>query len=95
MLVSRAGFDISTNPLAGSAARGKDDLEDTQLGHALAVSRKDHREHGLVVEDIRARLEPLTDELEVPAEPVLRKFPTVQHLSTEISRPALRAPVGG
>jgi isochorismate synthase len=85
LLVSRAGFDISTNPLAGSAARGKDDLEDTQLGYALAVSRKDHREHGLVVEDIRARLEPLTDELEVPTEPVLRKFPTVQHLSTEIT----------
>jgi isochorismate synthase len=85
LLVSRAGLDISTNPLAGSAARGKDDLEDTQLGYALAVSRKDHREHDLVVEDIRTRLEPLTDELEVPDEPVLRKFPTVQHLSTEIT----------
>ncbi len=85
LLIARSGLEISTNPLAGSAARGKDDLEDTRLGHALAVSRKDHREHMLVVEDIRTRLAPLTDELGVPAEPVLRKFPTVQHLSTEIT----------
>ncbi|MBT8247602.1 MAG: isochorismate synthase [Acidimicrobiia bacterium] len=85
LLVSRAGLEISTNPLAGSTARGKDDHEDIQLGHALAVSRKDRREHVFVVEDIRTRLAPLVDELTVPTEPVLRKFPTVQHLSTEIT----------
>jgi isochorismate synthase len=85
LLVSRSGLEISANPLAGSAARGQDDQEDLRLGHALAVSRKDRLEHVFVVDDIRARLAPLTDELDVPAEPVLRKFPTVQHLSTEIT----------
>ncbi len=85
LLVARSGLDITTNPLAGSAARGADDQEDIRLGHALAASRKDQREHVYVVEDIRARLEPLADELVVPDEPILRKFPTVQHLSTEIS----------
>jgi isochorismate synthase len=85
LLIARSGRDIRTNPLAGSAARGADDQEDIRLGHVLAASRKDQREHVFVVEDIRARLEPLTDELTVPARPVLRKFPTVQHLSTEIT----------
>jgi isochorismate synthase len=84
LLVSRTGLEISTNPLAGSAARGRDDQEDIGLGHALTASGKDQREHVFVVEDIRARLAPLTDELVVPR-PILRKFPTVQHLSTEIS----------
>jgi isochorismate synthase len=85
LLIARSGMDIRTNPLAGSEARGADDQEDIRLGHVLAASRKDQREHVFVVEDIRARLEPLTDELRVPAHPVLRKFPTVQHLSTEIT----------
>lgn len=85
LLVARSGLDITANPLAGSAARGADDHEDGLLGHALAVSRKDKREHVYVVEDMQSRLAPLTDELVVPAQPVLRKFPTVQHLSTEIT----------
>jgi menaquinone-specific isochorismate synthase len=85
LLIARSGRDIRTNPLAGSAARGADDQEDIRLGHVLAASRKDQREHVFVVEDIQARLEPLTDELTVPTLPVLRKFPTVQHLSTEIT----------
>jgi isochorismate synthase len=84
LLVATQGLELRANPLAGSAARGTDDQEDIRLGHALAASRKDGREHRFVVEDMRARLEPLTDELTVP-DPVLRKFPTVQHLSTEIT----------
>lgn len=83
LLVATEGLDLRANPLAGSAARGSDDQEDIRLGHALAASRKDRREHTFVVDDMRARLEPLTESLTVP-DPVLRKFPTVQHLSTEI-----------
>lgn len=85
LLVATSGLELRANPLAGSAARGTDDQEDLHLGHALAASRKDQREHVFVVEDIRARLGPLAASLHVPAEPVLRKFPTVQHLSTEIT----------
>lgn len=83
LLVATSGLDVRANPLAGSAARGADDQEDIRLGHALAASGKDRREHRFVVDDMQARLEPLTTTLSVPA-PVLRKFPTVQHLSTEI-----------
>ncbi|MDH3606489.1 MAG: isochorismate synthase [Acidimicrobiia bacterium] len=85
LLVARAGSQIVSNPLAGSAARGSDDQEDAQLGHGLTASHKDQSEHTLVVEDIRSRLEPITAELTVPPHPVLRKFPTVQHLSTEVT----------
>ena len=84
LLVAASGLDVRANPLAGSAARGTDDQEDIRLGHALAASGKDRREHRFVVEDLQGRLESLTDSLTVP-EPVLRKFPTVQHLSTEIT----------
>lgn len=85
LLVARTGSHIMANPLAGSAARGSDDQHDAQLGHALTASHKDQREHTLVVEDMRSRLEPITAELTVPPRPVLRKFPTVQHLSTEVT----------
>ncbi len=84
LLVAAEGLELRANPLAGSAARGTDDQEDIRRGHALAASRKDRREHRFVVDDMRSRLEPLTDQLKV-SEPVLRKFPTVQHLSTEIT----------
>ena len=85
LLVARHGLEITSNPLAGSAARGTGDQEDERLGRALIASDKDHREHVFVVEDMARRLEPLTERLQVSGEPQLRKFQTVQHLSTQIS----------
>jgi salicylate biosynthesis isochorismate synthase/menaquinone-specific isochorismate synthase len=92
LLVARHGLEITSNPLAGSAARGERDQEDERLGRALIASDKDRSEHVFVVEDMAARLEPLTERLLVPSEPQLRKFQTVQHLSTQITG-TLRAPM--
>jgi isochorismate synthase EntC len=55
------------------------------VGEALLASAKDRGEHALVVDDIAARLRPLTDALVVPEAPSLRRITTVQHLSTEIT----------
>lgn len=85
LLVGVRGHTVRALPLAGSARRGSGDDEDREVGEALLSSAKDRQEHALVVEDIAARLEPLTSELEVPDAPVLRRVATVQHLMTEIA----------
>jgi isochorismate synthase len=72
------------NPLAGSARRGEGDEDDAAIGERLLASAKDQREHRLVVDDMRDRLEGVVDDLEIPDRPSLKKMATVQHLSTEI-----------
>ncbi len=84
LLVGTRGGEVRANPLAGSARRGIGDEEDRAVGEALLASDKDRQEHALVVDDIAARLRPLTASLDVPARPSLRRVATVQHLMTEI-----------
>jgi len=84
LLVGVRGDQVRTNPLAGTARRGDSDEEDRTVGEALLASDKDRSEHALVVDDIVARLRPLTGRLVVPHTPSLRRIATVQHLSTEI-----------
>lgn len=85
LLIGVRGDRIRANPLAGSAPRGAGDEEDHAVGAALLASAKDRDEHALVVDDMVARLRPLTSELVVPPSPSLRRIATVQHLSTEIT----------
>ncbi|RAU95221.1 isochorismate synthase, partial [Mycobacterium colombiense] len=51
---------------------------------ALAASAKNRHEHQLVIETIRAALEPLCDELSIAAEPQLSSTAAVWHLCTPI-----------
>ncbi|MFQ5948748.1 MAG: isochorismate synthase MenF, partial [Acidimicrobiia bacterium] len=84
LLVDRRGDRVRCQPLAGSAPRGESEGEDRRLAESLIASSKDRAEHSLVVQDIGARLSPLTSRLEVPVAPSLQKLGTVQHLATEI-----------
>lgn len=84
LLLAVDGSDVRLNPLAGSARRGEG-KNDATVGKMLIESAKDRAEHALVVDDLVARLEPLTSELSYSREPSLRRMATVQHLSTEIS----------
>ena len=84
LLLQVDGQMVRSNPLAGSARRGEGEVEDRQFGSELLASAKDRIEHALVVDDIAARLRPLSRRLNVPAEPELRRMASVQHLSTEI-----------
>lgn len=84
LLVGKRGTVVTANPLAGSATRGPSDDEDRVIGQQLLASAKDQVEHALVVDDIAARLGPVTNQLRVPTSPSLRRSPTVQHLSTTI-----------
>lgn len=84
LLADVRGTSLVSNPLAGSAKRGEGELDDEAIGYALLASDKDREEHRLVVEDLEARLEPLTTTMTVPPAPSLKRMATVQHLSTEI-----------
>lgn len=75
---------LRTHALAGTTARGGDAGEDTRLGQALLDSAKERHEHQLVVEAIRAALEPFSEALRIPATPALKRLARVQHLNTPI-----------
>jgi isochorismate synthase len=91
LLVSRFGRAVRSNPLAGSAARSGDPVEDRENGERLLASAKDHDEHAVVVEAIARTLAPRCRELSWDQEPVLLETPNVWHLSTRF-RGLLREP---
>ncbi|WAJ46471.1 isochorismate synthase [Mycobacterium sp. Aquia_216] len=85
LLVARSGDRVICQPFAGSAPRAADPEVDTANGAALAASAKDRHEHQLVIDTMRAALEPLCDELSIAAEPQLSRTAAVWHLCTPIS----------
>ncbi|OBG66669.1 hypothetical protein A5703_13640 [Mycobacterium sp. E188] len=85
LLVARSGDRVTCRPFAGAAPRAADPDADAANGAALAGSAKDRHEHQLVIETIRAALEPLCDELTIAAEPELSRTAAVWHLCTPIS----------
>lgn len=84
---TEAGGRFHTHPLAGSAQRSghPGGLEDMQIGEQLMHSAKDRAEHATVIADIRSRLAPLAEELDVPAVPELMTTPQLWHLGTKIT----------
>ena len=84
LLVARTGDQVTCQPFAGSAARSADPQTDAANGAALAESGKNRHEHQLVVDTMRAALEPLCTELDVAAEPQLSRTAALWHLSTPI-----------
>lgn len=93
LLLRVDGDRVESRPLAGTAARGADPERDAELERALLDSSKDRREHRLVVDAIRAALEPACEELDVPGAPHVARLPTMLHLETPI-RGRLRAGEG-
>ncbi|MBA8824423.1 isochorismate synthase [Saccharopolyspora lacisalsi] len=85
LLVSRSGFLVRANPLAGSLPRSDDPTEDRARAQRLLNSDKDRREHSVVIESVAAALRPLCSDLHVPAEPTVTATATMWHLSTEIT----------
>jgi isochorismate synthase len=85
LLVARSGDRVMCQPFAGSAARAADPELDADSGAALAASAKDRHEHQLVIETMRAALDPLCDELTIASEPQLSRTAAVWHLCTPIS----------
>ena len=84
LLVSRRGPSVLSHPLAGSARRSPDLLQDETAAKALLTSDKDLREHALVVEAIMDALAPWCSELRAPPGPALVSTRTMWHLGTRI-----------
>ncbi|VWB33085.1 isochorismate synthase [Burkholderia lata] len=84
LLVNRFGGVVRANPLAGSAPRSRDPVEDRRRAEALLDSAKDLDEHRVVVEAVRDSLAPFCSHLDVPARPSLMHTETMWHLSTEV-----------
>jgi isochorismate synthase len=85
LLVARSGDRVECRPFAGSAPRAADPDADAANGAALAASAKNRHEHQLVIETIRAALQPLCDDLSIAAEPQLSRTAALWHLCTPIS----------
>lgn len=84
LLITKTGLRIRANPLAGSAPRSNDPVEDERRAAALLASAKDQFEHKLVVDAVAAALRPYCKSLDVPTEPSLVQTQTMWHLSTDI-----------
>lgn len=84
LLVRKRGHSVVSNPLAGSAARSSNPIEDERRSRALLSSAKDRAEHAWVVEAVATALQPFCVGLDVPPEPVLIKTATMWHLSTKV-----------
>lgn len=84
LLVARSGAEVRSTPLAGSAARAGDPVEDLRVRDALLRSAKDSHEHRFVVETVARTLRPFCRDLEVPRTPVAIATDSMWHLATPI-----------
>ncbi len=85
LLVARFGDRVVCQPFAGSAPRATDPELDAASAAALAGSAKNRHEHQLVIDTMRAALEPLCDDLAIASEPHLTRTAAVWHLCTTIN----------
>lgn len=84
LLVSRQGRTVCSHPLAGSARRSADPVEDAAAAEALLGSAKDHDEHRYVVEAIVEALTPWCSDIRAPQGPELHSTASMWHLGTRI-----------
>ena len=91
VLIDKRGCALRTVALAGSRRRGVTPEEDRALGEELLASPKEREEHALVVEDVRARLLQIADDMHIPDTPELMRLSNIQHLHTPIQA-VLRQP---
>lgn len=84
LLVARSADTVTCQPFAGSAPRSADPEIDARSAATLAASGKNRHEHALVVEMMRAALDPLCVDLEIAAQPQLHGTDALWHLSTPI-----------
>lgn len=85
LLIGKQGAHITTMALAGSIGRGRSAAEDDALAGQLLTSAKDRHEHQLVVAAIGRQMAEVTDDLSIPAAPVVLRLRNIHHLLTPIT----------
>lgn len=84
-LVRTAERSFETVAIAGSAARGRDPVEDARFAAALLASEKEREEHAVVVDMLRTSLTPIAEVLQVADTPTILPLRHVQHLATQVT----------
>ncbi|MFP5319410.1 MAG: isochorismate synthase MenF [Acidimicrobiia bacterium] len=84
LLLRRRGRWAWSRPMAGTVERGGSRAEDRRLATELRHSAKDHDEHRVVVDDVRARLKACCQEVFVKG-PELVSLSSVTHLATSVT----------
>ncbi|KUP97720.1 isochorismate synthase [Thermobifida cellulosilytica] len=85
LLVAKHGRSVVSHPLAGSAPRHPDPVQDREQAAALLSSAKERAEHAVVVEAVAEALRPYCRRLDVPEEPWTVTTATMWHLATRIT----------
>ena len=83
-LVHLDGKNLVTAAIAGTAPRKADPEDDRGEAAQLVASRKEQREHRLVVRAMQEALGPLCRRLTIDTSPIVRKLSLMQHLETPI-----------
>lgn len=74
-----------TEALAGSINRGSDEYEDSDLALLLSASKKNKKEHDIVIEHLRENLQNYLFNIEIDETPLIKRLKNIQHLQTKIS----------
>ncbi len=85
LLVCRSGERVMCRPFAGSMPGSADPAADRANARALAESEKNRHEHQVVVDFMRAALDPLCTGLRSASPPELHRTDALWHLSTPIT----------
>ena len=84
-LMKKENDQVYSACLAGSIARGKNDIEDELLGKTLLTDDKNLMEHQFVVDMIKVAMEDSCSEVNIPKQPYLLKLKNIQHLYTPVN----------
>jgi isochorismate synthase len=93
LLLRRLGRAVTSQPMAGSTARGRDEAEDEALAATLSASAKDAAEHRVTARHVAEALAASCGDVTVTGPEIVR-FTNIQHLATTV-RGELRDPVCG
>lgn len=84
-LVKVEGNALLSTCLAGTAPRGKTELEDRAISTDLLNDHKNREEHDHVVKMIRHHIETYCTNIKIPKEPVIYPLQNLQHLYTPVT----------
>ena len=85
VLIKFSGKTFFTEALAGSIMRGDNPEQDKLFENELLKSEKNNIEHNAVIEYIQKSLQDFVEEIEIIKNPVVKKFPNIQHLQTSVT----------
>lgn len=83
-LVKKEEDQVYSTCLAGSIARGKNEMEDKLLGNSLLNDDKNLIEHQYVIDMIKSAMEDTCSKVVIPEHPQLFKLKHIQHLYTPV-----------